>query len=248
MSLQFIAKEALVVLERQIESNLEHYKNGRAQELVRAADCRTSKIETVLPPNLQDSEGNAVSDAEGTRRIYQWLSSLTPVQAADPRLWTYLTHYEFPTYIDARWGGGIRKAKNPVEVIRDRWFFKGTGSATFMRNGISRLWWFGHLTYDETRPDPFELTDRLLSLQDIQVAFLERSIGRCRPLLRTALETIGKLGKELRDSTNKGAIIQGWAKDLHMLGGGVVLELVPLDRLRFLVETKLRSRLGGDQN
>ncbi len=196
-----------------------------------------------MVPNLLDATGEPKPDAEASQLIFQRLSNLTSVQAADERLWVLLTHRTFARYVHARWGKGLERATQPDALIVDRWFFRGTGVATFVRNGISRLWWFGHLTYDRNRANPFELTDVLLSLQDIQVAFLERSLGRCKPLLRAVLETIKRRQEDLRNTPKSGDVIQEWAKDIRLYGGAYVLDAVPPERLAFVVEAKLRARL-----
>ena len=91
-----------------------------------------------------------------------------------------------------------------------------------MQNAISRLWWFGYLTHDPLRGNAFELTEALLSLQDVQVAFLERSLGRCKPLLKVVLETVLKYDSTLKEADGRGDIIQEWAKEIHLYGGAYV--------------------------
>jgi hypothetical protein len=87
------------------------------------------------------------------------------------------------------------------------------------------------------------LTNVLLSLQDIQVAFLERSLGRCKPLLRVVLETIQKNQDNLRKTPKSGDVIQEWAKEIRLYGGAYLLDAVPPERLLFVVQSKLRARL-----
>ena len=125
----------------------------------------------------------------------------------------------------------------------DRWFFRGRGLRTSVHNAVSRLWWFGYLTYDHTRQDPFELTSVLLSLQDIQTAFLERTLGPCKPLPRAVLETVQKHQEDLRNTPKSGDVIQEWAKEIRLYGGAYVLDAVPPERLAFVVQSKLRARL-----
>ena len=144
---------------------------------------------------MLNDNGEVESDAVAARRVYQWLQKLDASQASDPRLWTFLTHVTFAEYLNKRWSSGLGRAENPDRVVIERWFFRGEGLATFFRNGLSRLWWFAHLTYDPQ--SAFELTDVLLSLQDLQQAFLERSLARCQPVLKTVLRTYKQAaGKE----------------------------------------------------
>lgn len=244
MSLEFLSREGADKLAHDVGKNIDLYRTGRTESLIRSSDSRVSKVDAVAAPELLDAAGEPKSDSEASQLIFQWLSNLTPVQAADERLWVLLTHRTFASYVHKRWGKGLERATQPEALVVDRWFFRGTGVATFVRNGISRLWWFGHLTYDRQRSNPFELTDVLLSLQDIQVAFLERSLGRCRPLLRAVLETVQKHQADLRNTPKSGDVIQEWAKEIRFYGGAYLLDAVPPERLAFVVQSKLRARLS----
>jgi hypothetical protein len=244
MSLQFLSREATDRLVENVSRNLDAYRSGTTDSLISPGDCRVSNIETAPPPVLDDLADDK-DDAAATQRVFQWLSRLTPVQAADERLWVLLTHRYFANYVHVRWGGGLQRAEKASELVLRRWFFRGGGLATFVQNAISRLWWFGYLTYDDRRDNPFELTDVLLSLQDIQTAFLERSLGRCRPLLKAVLETIKNHESEFQKAPNRGFVIQQWAKDINLYGGVKVLDAVPSERLAFVVQSKLRARLHG---
>jgi Family of unknown function (DUF6339) len=242
MSLEFLSREATDKLVRDVGKNLDAYRSGNTAALIAATDCHISKIEGAPPPFLDDLAEDK-QDALATQRVFQWLSQLTPVQAADERLWVLLTHRYFASYVHKRWGGRLQDADKPEELVLRRWFFRGSGLATFVQNALSRLWWFGHLTYDNRRENPFELTDVLLSLQDIQTGFLERSLGRCRPLLRAVLEAILKHEDEFRNAPDRGTVVQQWAKEINLYGGAYLLDALPPDRLSFVVQSKLRARL-----
>lgn len=244
MSLEFLSREATDRLVREVKGNLEAYRTGQTEALISEADCRMSRIESIEPPQLLTVDGEPKSDAEAAKMVFQWLSNLTPVQASDERLWVLLAHREFAKYSHKRWGQQrFESAKNPDAVVLDRWFYRGQALRTCVHNSISRLWWFGHLTYDANRANPFELTDVLLSLQDIQTAFLERSLGPCRPLLQAVLETVRRHSEELRNTRDRGDLIQDWAKEVKLYGGSFLLDEVPAKRLVFVLENMLRSRL-----
>lgn len=244
MSLEFLSREATDKLVNDVASNLEAYRTGQTGVLINQTDCRMSRVEAVAPPLLLGDDDEPKSDAEASKLVFQWLSNLTPVQASDERLWALLTHREFAKYTHKRWGQQrFESAKNPGAVVLDRWFYRGQGLRTCVHNGISRLWWFGYLTYDAKRENPFELTDVLLSLQDIQTAFLERSLGPCRPLLQAVLETVRKHDEALRNTRDRGNVIQEWAKEIKLYGGSYLLDELPQKRLAFVLENTLRGRL-----
>jgi Family of unknown function (DUF6339) len=241
MTLQFLKRAAVAALEKQIIANLNAYRSGQTAELVVEANKSESSVEVTPPPSLIKADGELESDAAATRLVYQWLANLNPTQASDGRLWSLLTHTVFADYVQRRWGSSLEDSKEPEVRVLERWFFRGEGSSTFVRNGLSRLWWFGHITYDRDRGDPFELTDTLLSLQDIQVAFLERSLGRCRLLLKVVLETLRNYSGRPEFSTGRGEAVQRWARELNKLGGAYILDALPPDRLRFVVEHQLKA-------
>lgn len=135
-------------------------------------------VELVMP------EGRDLKDIENTKIIFEAYRSLTPTQASDPRLWTYLTHVTYWKYMKKRWP--FSDAKKPFNRIRDRYFLRSLKLETLTRNGLSRLWWYGFLTYDENRKNPWELTETLLSRADLAVGITERALG-CNANIRIAV-------------------------------------------------------------
>lgn len=129
-------------------------------------------------------DGSDRKDLENTKILYDAYRSLTPTQASDPRLWTYLCHVTHWNYMKHRWP--LNEAKKPLNRIRDRYFLRKLNLEGLTRNGISRLWWYGYLTFDENRKDPWELTNILLSRADLTVGITERGLG-CNDNIRIAI-------------------------------------------------------------
>lgn len=80
------------------------------------------------PPALLLPEGNNKRDSENVRIIHPWLAHLTPVQASDPRLWTYLTHFVYSDYTAARWP--VAADADVTRRIRERYFVEGESLAS----------------------------------------------------------------------------------------------------------------------
>lgn len=241
--LEFLTKEASEELHQNIAASASSYQNGSTSSLLPSKQICRSKVLVGSTPRLINDDGSHKSDLECTKIVFKWLSMLTPVQAADGRLWTYLCHGPFAEYVHARWKSGLTGATKPNDVVRDRWFFRGQGVATFVRNGLSRLWWFGHLTHDPKRSDPFELTGALLYRQDVQVALLERALGRCKPALTAALATILKHQEKIEAASNRGAIFKAWAKEINLYGGAYLLDALPSERLKDAIEARLLDKM-----
>ncbi len=188
----------------------------------------SSKIELHGEIELS-TEGDPVSsDLENSIRIYNALKDkLTDVQASDPRFWAYLCHETCWEYMKWRW---------PTEDadIGRRYLVQGGSSRALSRNGIARLWWFGHLTYDKDRGNPYELTGVFLKNQDIQHNLIERNFGRSRIVLRTALEFL----KTHPDMNSKSDYVK-LGKILNRLGGVRLLDCLRADELVGYLEARM---------
>jgi len=245
MNLKFLSNRALVELRTRIDANRAHYLGGRAGDVLDALDSTSAILESRItadaPPKLDLPDGDDKRDAVNARRVFTWLHQLTPVQASDPRLWVYLSHGPYAQYTAARWP--VDPGANVSDVIRDRYFLEGEGLRSLVHDSIARLWWFGYLTRISGQPDEFEFTDVLLSLQDIQTAFLERAIGRSPRIVHGALRLWKKLTTERGNIPKQGTVVQKWAKLIRLHGGVVLLDALPDQQLQNVIWLKLGDAL-----
>ncbi|WP_430886146.1 DUF6339 family protein [Fusibacter sp. JL216-2] len=109
-----------------------------------------------------------LTDFENIKRIYTHLKSISDSQASDERIWSAFTLFEMRDYMEYRW------KTNEVNEMMNRYLFNYGKQRSLFRNGISRLWWIGRVTYDEGRENPFELTEFLCKNQD----YIESICGR----------------------------------------------------------------------
>lgn len=150
-----------------------------------------SRIYIPEEPSLElptGSKGSDLKEIENTKIIYEAFRTLTPTQASDPRLWTYLTHVTFWEYMQKRWPVSEKSNDKKKNFIKDRYLLTTASLRTLTHNGISRLWWFGYLTYDENRDNPWELTETLLKGTDIPTSLIERAIGANKNIRNGVLE------------------------------------------------------------
>lgn len=150
------------------------------------------------PPQLLTAGSRADEEADNAIKVYEYLGPLNRTQAADPRLWTTLTHTTFWDYCRRRWPVGRKDSA----YILEHWFEKpGGGLGALRRNAISRLWWAANLTVAPWEADQalahlqssdrFKFTRVLLSQAQIFQDILEREYGsnlRLRTLLLSSLE------------------------------------------------------------
>jgi hypothetical protein len=226
MKLQFFSKSLVQRLQDGADANCSKYgpKNGWLADLARGQRSEFESRFTVEPPPALIISDNPSDDAENAQRVFGWLRHLTPAVAMELRLWAHLTHQVFPEYMYVRW------PPKDANIVRRRYLFEGNSFAALSRNGISRLWWAAYLTRDEKRSDPFELTDVLFLRQDIQVAVLERAMGKCRGVRVSLLEFIRDNLQQLSEQ-KFGRRIQILARELNLLGGVALLDAVPATEL-----------------
>lgn len=97
------------------------------------------------------------------RIVYNAMKNLTPWQASNKYMWTYLCHanQDCWEYVQRRWLDASRE-----NTIKTRFFATIPGSL-LNDNAISRLWWYGYFTYDESLDDPYMMTKILLTNQTV---------------------------------------------------------------------------------
>jgi hypothetical protein len=247
VSVRYLSTRAHNALRESIQINRDAYLGGRAASLLETLGTgavHESRIHGGEPPALRMPSGNNLRDSENVRLVHAWLGHLTPVQASDPRLWTYLTHSVYSGYTAARWP--IDADADVGRRIRERYFVEGESLASITRNAIARLWWFGHLTHDPLRADRYELADALLTVQDMQQAFLERTIGRSRKILHAALRLWQHRLAQGQPPTDQGKSIQRWARLIRLHGAVTLLDALPENQLENLLWVKLGAALNEE--
>lgn len=172
------------------------------------------------------------SDLENSILLYEQLS-LNETQASDPRLWTYLSHVTFWKYMRKRWAlENVRKGDNPIGRVIDRYLLINPRLESLTRNGISRLWWYAHLTIDKTRSDNYELTKILLTRADIPVGILERTIGINQNMRIALLEFLKEHNEILSDEDLTRELLRAF----NLFGGAKILPLLEVGRLKQILE------------
>lgn len=198
-----------------------------------------SSIEIPDGLTLQNPKDDAtLLDLENTKILYPALRHLTPMQAADERLWAYLSHVTFWPYMRARWG--VEKYKeNPrfSDVVLERYFFMADRPRALVRNGIARLWWYGFTTYDEKRADPFELTAVLLKNLDVAQSVLERAFSRNRDVAHAVLSVLRQLEQQGTPFYDR-AKVRDLAKYLVQLGGVTIIDALERPAIEAIVLAK----------
>jgi hypothetical protein len=166
-------------------------------------------------------------DLENSQRLYDALSGMTSTQAADPRLWTYLTHVKFWKYMQARWPVKPKDdSAKQIGPIRSRYFLIGDKARGLTRNGISRLWWAGRTCHDDSNSDRFRYARALFATQDVYASMMERAFSKNIRIIHPVLSVLTRrleAGTPFVDREK----VRDLSKYLVLLGGAIVLDMLP---------------------
>jgi hypothetical protein len=180
-------------------------------------------------------------DLENTRVVYTALRHLTPLQAADSRLWAYMTHVTHWQYMRKRWPIEQYLGKqNLRENVQERYFFMPIRSRALIRNGMARLWWYGYSSYDESRQDPYELTTALLKNLDVSQSILERAFSLNTNVTKTVLGVLLDREKTGKAFYNRDKV-RDLAKYMVQIGGVTIIDAFDEPDLRELVTDKIEK-------
>ncbi len=234
MVFNYFSENVVSWLKTNIPQHLEHYQGNELDEHVHEEALKMGGIMSadlpIVLPKLDTGTGTPGHDADNVRIVYSQMKNLTCTQAADERLWSYMTHIQSWDYMQKRWGASSTSAKDKNNFVAERYFLKTNNSRWLIRNGISRLWWFGHLTYTDV--DQWQLTNTLLELQDVQASLLERSYGRNKKILHATLRVIAEHREALEESlqTRFGGLKKGYQQlgiYVGLIGGTGLLDTMP---------------------
>lgn len=211
MYLCYFEEPAYDKLKQNISDNVEHYKTEDICWLDKYFDgINYYKTSGVMVQNADliyeadkklSTEEKNIQDLANVWILYDSYKNLTPLQATDKYLWSYLAHTVFKKYVVSRWINNPDNDKIQT-TITDKFFVNGT-SGLMTDNAISRLWWAGYLTYDEDNTaDPYNLTRILLAGQQVWTDILDTPFCGNKKIIKGFLLGIKKCQEEKKVSAN----------------------------------------------
>jgi hypothetical protein len=241
MSTQKVFKESVVnSLRERVKTDVSNYQFDEpwVEKLFPERSLfATTKLAELPDDLLLMPEGDEKFDLENSERLYSALRGLTLTQAADPRLWTYLTHIKYWKYMRKRWPIKVGAEADKVKgSIISRYFLVGDKARALTRNGVARLWWAGHTCYSSTPAgSEFAYAKALFATQDVYASLMERAFSKNKKIIQPVLSV---LTKELEkgspfDDRDK---VRDLGKHLVLLGGAMVLDILDPATIETIVE------------
>lgn len=227
---------------------------------------KESRLEVQDITMYMEGDKNA-SDIVNVRTIFDNLGHLTPQQASNPYLWSYISMVDCWQYTTWRWGKledeatseeidseekslmDEKESKRSVN-IRQRYLCHSSRIG-LLRNSISRLWWYGYLSYQPGSPSrKYELTELLLSSSDLCQSIVERNFSMNREICYGILRAI----KQINDDPNLDNVgklpttgeyeWRGLCKYLNRFGAVTLLDTLSCDEIKDLSYNYLLKQRG----
>ena len=107
---------------------------------------------------------------------------------------------------------------------------------------MARLWWAGHIVYDEDSANPYEYIDELFVSQDMFVGLCERDIAKNKVMVIAILKNIRKY--KIKEIPNNTDLIRSILKDINFSAGLVMYDAMNEELLNEKIESIFKSNLG----
>lgn len=221
MTYKIMKDSVLLDLKENISENIGLYDSFSNDDFLIELNATDITQNSIL--KVSDPSNKSTDDLENAIKLYEYFQGLPLTLASNEKFWAYLTHTSFWDYMCQRWPISAAEG-DEIEFIKTRYFFS-TKNKTFYRNGLSRLWWFVHLTYDSTKKDPYYYTRIILSYQDLANLIIETiSLSRNKTVLKTVLEVIKNIGaleeqNKIQKVKNKRNFLRDMTKYINFVGG-----------------------------
>lgn len=157
--IKYTTTETVEEFKANFETYIEYFKNKDEENLKQIFNETT-----ILDGNLEFDYQPLITkglykDTDGlnVEILHRSLKDLTPVQASQEKFWLAMAMTYYKDYLYYRLEDEIKNDNQ--KRLKTALTSHGNGKKrALVVNVLSRLWWVGELTYDETRQDPYELT------------------------------------------------------------------------------------------
>lgn len=181
-------------------------------------------------------------DLKNVRILYDHLGHITPEAASDENFWVHLAVTDHADYLSKRWLRNTSHRSQEKRGLNRLLFEPGNLNRSLVRQGLSRLWWYGRATYDRGRENPYELTEVLLQSQDMAETVMGRNFSFNPEVTKGFLEALLASGGGRRPEGYSRGRYRSAAKYLTEVGAVRVLDALDRGDIKELVAGFLGRR------
>ena len=238
INIGILSEEKIITLKSNADIVINKIKENTSNEWLKdffqdASPFQKSKLNVEISDLLLNSEVEEGDkyDLENAIRLHKCLQ-ITDSQASDERLWISLCFGHFYNYMKRRWDCTIYN-------LNTHYFFPHGSKRSLYYNGVSKLYWFAKMTYDDRLSDPYELTKFCASNMTIISHMIYRGYANNKTI---------RLGiiKGFKKYIDNGGIFEGKMVDetlkyVSFVGGAYILDLFTEEEVSLKVYNKLLS-------
>ena len=253
MKVHFLTENALEALRTNLRGNLRHYADASNDWIYDYFGSDNPFMEYKQDfPDFKLTYNSDIyigkNDVNNVIALYSAMRNLTDTQATDERLWSGMCHYDFWEYLHTRWQAYDYHSLNEQNV-KSRYFFAQSRKRSLITNSISKLWWIGRLTYDETRSDPFELTKYMeYYITSAVTPLFSNNYMSNKQIAIGVISALKKLESEGYNITNRKMVLVEATKYLNVLGGTYILDYFTSEEIEEKVIKYMKSIKGATYN
>jgi len=186
-------------------------------------------------------------DGENATVIYEMYKHIPLEVASSENFWAYLTHTAFWDYMLTRW-----PVEDSESTLLSRYFF-GSDKSKY-RNGLSRLWWYGHITYDERLDDPYKYTLIATRDQERAAILLETvQLSRNKIALFAVLDILSMIDEWKKNDQiesivdERNVILRPLMQYVNAIGGVVIWDILTLDEAKEKLMTFINQLIDNQK-
>ncbi len=236
--LKYLTDNGLAQLKEAFDSNIEYYKSKDQQYFLNYLNTNgylqdTSYVIEDFTDKLIFTEDLDKDDLNNIKILYTAMKDIPTYVMMEDRFWAAQNHTIMWDYITKRSEGFRKESKDQRNKLYNSFFThtkNGKKRGTYV-NCVSRLWWAGKLSYDESRENPFELTEELCKtgFASTIVPFSSSNITG-RDESRKAILTVVKELREQGKIVKRDDITYG-LKYLNLIAGSSMLDVMSFDEI-----------------
>lgn len=248
MKIHFLKDDALTALKTNLAANTNNYRQPTNEWIYDYfqgenpfGEFKLEVEDFSLVCSSDKDVGKA--DVQNAITLYSAMKNISDTQATDERLWSGLCHGEFWDYLGKRWNAQSSVSLKKEDLLV-HYFFAHNKKRSLITNTLSKLWWLGRLTYDNNRPDPFELThyfENDFSTKTLMIFSSNFMSNKSIAIgLLSALSDLEKENFSFSDRSKRDVFYEA-VRYLNILGGTVILDMLSPEEIKAKVINHLKT-------
>ena len=243
-----------VLRKRYLDSLISGVKSGGLIDLFKNNEFQIDEKNTLIMPHLAKPLGmlnklNPENDYQSAIALFEAYKDLSPLEAADPRFWNFISLVDLYPYLRERWPNVYKRESgtNEAGYILDH-FLMQDKSSDLMRVHLPGLWWSVYLSIDEaSTDDKYHLTKVMFWNQTLRTRTMGNYLlARKRGLALGFLDYCSERGKVNFGNFEKEH--QELTEYLNQFGGAKPLTFYSRDEIKDILKNKFPIPMKKENN